>query len=266
MASVFFPMELWPYVAGSGGLHTLFSLSCTAQGNADLRRSAAAVIPLAREQVASLQSKDHGDVAVGILVNLGEFAAPAIVPALTHKDAHVRAGAARVFGFLGEAAAPYAKELAYLLLDSNSLVQLEAKTALISIGDAAIPHVAAHLRAERVSTKLAALEVLGALQTAATPHAAKLATMLRDETPSVRKGAMQVLGKLGEPAVPYAAALLQDEEPEIRLAAIGVLEMLGKAAEPHVTEIAFLLEDENLHIRSAAKQCMKAVVGPADSS
>lgn len=177
-------------------------------------------LPLARAQAQSPEEigklvetlgadkREERESAAGALVKLGAKAIPALVVALSDKDATVRELAARSLGAIGPMATPSVDALASALSDRAAKVRAASGWALSEIGPKAALAVGA------------------------------LAGALSDEDAEVRMHAVRALGAIGPeaaPAIPALGAALSDEEEQVRLFAYGALFDIGNSLKSQGT-------------------------------
>lgn len=181
------------------------------------------------------------------LGNLSDFAVPAA--AVEALGAAVEAlgkmgeGMAVTFGGrvrqnqTGEAAVPFAVEVAKRLQDSDPWARLVAVETLGKMGGAAAHfagEVAKRLEDSDLLVRPAALEALSKMGMAAAPFTWEIAKRLDESDPWVRRAALKALGKMGEAAAPFDGEVtkrLEDSDPWVRLAAVEALIKMGKVDE-----------------------------------
>ncbi|MBA3240737.1 MAG: HEAT repeat domain-containing protein [Acidobacteria bacterium] len=184
----------------------------------------------------------------------GERAVDSLLSALKHKNAAVRAGAAKALGHVG------AEQVIYALLDAfkdeDHLVASAAAESLGQIGDErAVAPLLDALKHEDSFVRFNAAEALGGRGGEQVVKVA--AEELKSKYEFIREKAVKLLGRVGGGcAVEVLLEALEDEHRSVRQAAARTLGEMGekRAAMP----LTQLLQDEDKFVRwKAAEALMK---------
>jgi HEAT repeat protein len=248
-------------------------------GDAGLRQSAARALgqlgPDAKERAlpALLDALGDDDAEVRAAAAEGLAALPldagdvsALLKLLRHRDAPVRAQAARALGKVGPEARKAVEALGEAVQDRNPAVRQAALEGLAGIGpDAAavVEDVAGALQDPRKEVRRAAVEALGGIGPEAKTAAKALAAALAD--PDLRPDAVVALGRIGPAAaqarevVTGLVALLEERDEALRDKAVAALAKVGK---PAVAALRRALADPGKQVRLGAAQALGGM-GPA---
>ena len=158
--------------------------------------------------------------AVESLVKTGKPAVPALIAALQHQKAEVRAYAAKALSQMGSDAAPAIPALSRALEDKDKSVRVEAAQAFNTIGKQAIvPYLVANLRSDNPSVRYSSVHALTRLGKYAQSAVPTLIKTLRDKETWVRLTAASALGGIGVNALsslPALQASLLDQDISVR--------------------------------------------------
>lgn len=159
-------------------------------------------------------------------------AIPALIRGMTNQDEDVRCSLLLTLARIHEEPALVVPEIISALHDTNSVIRMQAASAL--------EDYAAHARS-------------------AVPV---LLELVQDENPHVRCNAVFALDKIHpEPdrLVPVLIKLLQDPDAHVRGNALAALQQYGAEAKPAVPALLPLLNNSDLHTRMAATNTLKAI-------
>jgi hypothetical protein len=153
-------------------------------------------------------------------------------PLLKDPDSRIRAHAASVLGWAGEAAEEAVPELLHALEERNIRVQIQSANTLVKLAALGVPGVFDKIREADRKGRWATpfvLDQFGVRGPAAIAHFIK---QLRDKDPRTRLQAATALGALGPGAKAAAAALkkaLRDEDEDVQVAAAMALTQIEQA-------------------------------------
>ena len=203
--------------------------------------------------------------AVTALITMGEAAkpfAPQIAELLKDQNSAIRSSAVSALGTMGETAKSFAPQIAELLKDQNSAIRSSAVSALGKMGEAAksfAPQIAELLKDQDSKVRDSAISSLGMMGEAAKQFTPQIAEMLKDQDGDVRSSAINALGKMGEDAKPFApqiAEMLKDQDGDVRDSATSALGRMGEAAKVVVPQIAEMLKDQDGDVRDSAASAL----------
>ena len=237
-----------------------------ARMGADARPAADALVRALAGQSGGAWSATYNTQvhAAEALANIGGPAVPALIKALDAKDAATRRGAAMALGKIGPRAKPAALPLAALAKDEDTLVRIEAVTALARIDPAAgAPHAARLLTDRDYAVRHAAAKALGECGPAAKPALSALETAPRAERQEVRRAAFDALGRIGPQAIPVLVRALSGATDATGRAFAA--RALGKTGPKAVEPLAAALTDKAPQVRREAAWSL-AEIGPAARS
>jgi HEAT repeat protein len=192
---------------------------------------------------------------------------PALVKALEHEDAGLRAEAAADLGLIGAPAAAALPALRKLSEhDADPLVRVEAAKAVAGIDpkdETAIPRLIGALKDGAGKVRRRAAERLGDLGPGAKSAVGALVKAVGDSDPGVSWAAIDALGQIGPEAAAAVPALVEAlKEAGNRGAAVDALGQIGPKARDAVPALEKLLEGEEASIRWAAASALVRVGGP----
>jgi HEAT repeat protein len=221
----------------------------------------------------------YGGVSAA-LEELGRAASPDVIDALLQilrdpdEDEHVRAGAAKTLGAVGQACGTNVIDALRRAKhnDSSASVRMDAGVALMRIEDpelAAAPSLFTTLRQtfgdpEAYLRMRASESIKNLSQAAGRDPVATLLRALCDPAESTRGGAALVAGALGPAATPEVVTALlrtlRDRNASVRKAAIRGLGALAPAGRPDVdTALIWALGDPDRSVRPIAARALHRI-------
>lgn len=189
---------------------------------------------------------------------VGKEDVPALLKALKHDDARVRAEAAADLGSLGGVGGEAAPVLVQLLKDSEPVVRIRAAAALLRIDPKntdALPVLTESLKERAGKVRKTAAEALAEVGPEARAAVPALAAVLRDDDAGVRWAAAEALGRIGPdaaPAIPALIELLRHDDASTRGAAGDALGWIGPKARSAVPALTAALKDPDEGTRWSA--------------
>jgi HEAT repeat protein len=163
----------------------------------------------------------------------------ALMPKLIEllNDPTVGHASAQLIGRMGEAASPYAAQLAKRLDSQDPTTQWDAASILLKMGSAARPYLAGHvaliggwLDETDPADRVAAVEMLGALGETARPYVPRIGAMLNNCADSC-DSIVTALGEIGEASQAFAPQIAYLYVKGINYH-VRALYRLGKLSQP----------------------------------
>lgn len=237
---------------------------CLKETNGVVRRTAALALGCMGEKgaaaAAQLLTDDDMDAcwaafeAISAAGPKAAAEAVKVVPLLDNQHAHFRRLAAECLGVIGEAAAPYAEDVAKLLTDRDCKVRRAAASALAGFGTEALAaHVESLLKLLSDQDESVRLSAIAALDKAGDAVPAEgLVPTLRDPHPDLRKAAAKAIGAKGEVGAAAVSELLVAGSAIGRASAAMTMGFVGEVAQPHVEALLRLLNDVDINVKVAA--------------
>ncbi|HMF18807.1 MAG TPA: HEAT repeat domain-containing protein, partial [Gemmataceae bacterium] len=187
----------------------------------------------------------------------GREGVPALLKALTHKDARVRIDAAEDLGQIGPPAAAAVPALLKLFKqDEDTMVRIEAAKAVASIdpkNEPALAMLVEALNHKAGKVRKRAAECIGDLGPRGKPAVPALLKALKDPDATVSWAAIDALGQIGpdaEAAVPGLIEALTNASN--RGAAVDALGQIGHTARPAIPVLEKLIKGDDVSVRWAA--------------
>jgi HEAT repeat protein len=195
-----------------------------------------AVAPLTQTvQSGTGVARAYAALALALVEVPMSSAAPALVDALSDRDAELRVNAALALGHAKATSPEVVAGLAAVVGDGDVRVRRSALLALKELGPeakAALPAVVRTLRVEtEPATRKVAAEALGAFGAASAATVPDLVEALGDRNEYTREEVVRALGSIGpkaRAAVPALQPFLKDEDEDIREAAEDAVARIGK--------------------------------------
>src|SRR5262245_186730 len=192
---------------------------------------------------------------------------PALVKALAHEEARVRAEAAEDLALIGAPARDAVPALRKVAEgDPDPLTRLVAARAVAAIDPkdtAAVPALIEALTDRSGKVRKKAAECLGDLGSGGKAAVGALVKAMGDSDPAVSWAAIDALGQIGpdaEPAVPGLVEALK--EPGTRGAAVDALGQIGRKARLAIPALEKVLKGDDAAVRWAAASALVRIGGP----